>query len=318
MSPGIAGFQTPVVPKRQELGAPTNEKILSLVTTLSERVRHLESKLDGLEPRKRSATDESIDPSPGALISRPSKQPRISQSEIPEIVSNRREDELVLAEVESISGQNSSDEAQEVEDAATVLEFLAWGRLKDSNLTSGLRDTSAAHENALYPDKDIIQTTQAWGLSPSSVSASHMTMETLQISQIQEMLPEKEQVMLLFEYHADWLLFMHCSFHARTFRRELEQFYKNDSGIISRTSSGLQWAALLFTIMCGSMTCAKPAQVIRWRFNQGVLSHYKKYGTLLSSVDDQGVFAKQWYHASIECLNTARYQQNHSCECLMY
>jgi hypothetical protein len=157
----------------------------------------------------------------------------------------------------------------EIFQAATVLEFLAWGRLKDSNLTSGLRDSSAVQDAIPYPDKDIIQTTQAWGLSPSSVSASHMTMETLQISQIQEMLPDKEQVMLLFEYHADWLLFMHCSFHVQTFRRELEQFYSNDHGIISRTSSGLQWAALLFAIICGSMTCAKPTQVTRWSFNRG-------------------------------------------------
>jgi hypothetical protein len=138
----------------------------------------------------------------------------------------------------------------EIFQAATVLEFLAWGRLKDSNLTSGLRDSSAVQDAIPYPDKDIIQTTQAWGLSPSSVSASHMTMETLQISQIQEMLPDKEQVMLLFEYHADWLLFMHCSFHVQTFRRELEQFY-------------------LFAIICGSMTCAKPTQVTRWSFNRG-------------------------------------------------
>ena len=150
-----------------------------------------------------------------------------------------------------------------------MLEFLAWGRLKDSNLTSGLRDSSAVRDALSCPDKDIIQTTQTWGPSPSSVSASHMTVETLQISQIQEMLPDKERVMLLFEYHADWLLFIHCSFHAQTFRRELEQFYSNDHGIISRTSSGLQWAALLFAIICGSMTCAKLTQVTRWGFNQG-------------------------------------------------
>ena len=250
---------------RQDVDSAISERVLSLVTTLSDRVKQLETKIDHFEPQKRPVEGGFNDGSE-LLLGRPLKQTKISQPETSQTVLNLREDDLVHAEAESNSGQNSDAEA---EDAATVLEFLAWGRLKDSNLTSGLRDPSGAHDNALYPEKDIIQTTQAWGLSPSSRSASHTTMETLQMSQIQEMLPSKDHVMLLFEYHADWLLFMHCSFHVQIFRRELEQFYDNDHGIISRTSSGLQWAALLFAIICGSMTCAKQAQISNWGFSQG-------------------------------------------------
>jgi hypothetical protein len=232
-------------------------------------VKHLETKLDSLEPRKRSASDDPVSDASTAL-DRPLKQARIPQLGTPRAVLSLRENELAPAEVDSNYGHNSSDEEDAAKDAATVLEFLAWGRLKDSNLTSGLRDASGTYDSATYPEKDIIQTTQASGLSPSSISATHMTMETLQISQIQEMLPNKEQVILLFDYHTDWLLFMHCSFHVQTFRKELEQFYTNDHGIISRTSSGLQWAALLFAIICGSMTCAKTSHVSSWGFNQGL------------------------------------------------
>lgn len=267
MSPSVAAFQTPSAPIRQDIDSPINERILSLVTTLSERVKHLETKLDALEPRKRPPQDGNDAAASITSLARPLKQAKVSHPEISQAVVNPQESELAPVEVESDCGQNSSD--AEAEDAATVLEFLAWGRLKDSNLTSGLRDPSGAHDSASHPEQDIIQTTQSWGLSPSSISAGHMTMETLQISQIQEMLPDKEQVMLLFEYHANWLLFMHCSFHVQTFRRELEQFYIDDHGVISRTSSELQWAALLFAIICGSMTCAKPAQVASWGFNQG-------------------------------------------------
>jgi hypothetical protein len=237
------------------------------VTALSDRVKHLETKLDDFEPRKRSAPDGAFNDAYKPISSssaRPLKQTKLSQPEVSQAVVSLREDQKAPAEVDS--NQNSDAEA---EDAATVLEFLAWGRLKDSNLTSGLREPSGGHDSASYPEKDIFQSTQAWGLSPSSISASHMSLETLQISQIQEMLPDKGQIILLFEYHADWLLFMHCSFHVQTFRKELEQFYNNDNGIISRTTSGLQWAALLFAIICGSMTCAKQAQVATWGFNQG-------------------------------------------------
>jgi hypothetical protein len=96
-----------------------------------------------------------------------------------------------------------------------------------------------------------------------------MTMENLQLSQIQDMLPPKEQVFFLFQYHSDWLLFMHCSFHVESFRRELDRFYDEDHGIINITSAGLQWAALLFAIICGSMTCVKQDLVVDWGFQKG-------------------------------------------------
>ena len=128
LSPGVAGIQAAVVPIRQD-EVPINERILNLVTILSERVKHLESKLDGLEPRKRSATDDPTNDSSGPLISpiRPLKQTRISQSEVPQVVSDLREDELAPTEIESISGQNSSDEAQEVEDVSKISEqFISY------------------------------------------------------------------------------------------------------------------------------------------------------------------------------------------------
>jgi hypothetical protein len=194
---------------------------------------------------------------------RRSEQPKISQGEISR-VSTHTEASEIQTEAETNPGLPEFD--AEVEDAVTVLEFLAWGRLKDSNITTGLRDTSG--DSALGSDKDIIQAGQTWGLSPSSVSGGQ-SIDTLQISQIQEMLPSKAQAVLLVEYHAEWLLFMHCAFHAQILRRELERFYLNDDGIISMTSSGLQWIALLFAVMYGSMTCARPAQIRDWGFPEG-------------------------------------------------
>lgn len=266
---GSPGFPNPLVSRRAapEVESPINERILELVTTLSERVQRLEAGLDRLEPRKRPATNEAVDDQEGFHSTssvRPVKQARVTEG-----FSGIQSDDAIPPENDGSSGQNSSD--AEAEDAATVLEFLAWGRLKDSNLTSGVRDSAGTHDSIAYPDKDIIQTTQAWGTSPSSVSGGHLIMEPLQISQIQEMLPSQAQVILLFEYHANWLLFMHCSFHVQSFRRELDQFYSNDKGVISVTSVGLQWTALLFAIICGSMTCAKSAEVVKWGFHQGQL-----------------------------------------------
>ncbi|TVY49520.1 hypothetical protein LOCC1_G000309 [Lachnellula occidentalis] len=274
-----------------------SERLLSLVTRLSNKVEHLEARLDTIGPGKRSLPQEDEidcleeDEPPLLSTRRRPKQPRISQKEMCRVPHNTRED----SEPQKETGPKPSlaEPDAEVEDAATVLEFLAWGRLKDSNITTGLRDTSG--DSILGSEKDIIQNTQTWGLSPVSVSGSQ-SIDTLQISQIQDLLPTKAQAFLLVEYHAEWLLFMHCSFHAQTLRRDLEEFYLNDQGNITMTSSGLQWTALLFAIICGSMTCAKTAQISDWGFVEG----------------NQSLLAKQWYQASVECLSAAKYQQNHS------
>ena len=154
MSPGH-DFQSPLVPRRQHAESPISERILGLIATLSERVKHLETKLDSLETLKRPASDGPVG-NDSIAHGRPPKQARITQSDTPRAILSLRDDELAPAENDSNSVQNSSDEEDAAKDAATVLEFLAWGRLKDSNLTSGLRDAPGTHESVTYHERDII------------------------------------------------------------------------------------------------------------------------------------------------------------------
>jgi hypothetical protein len=271
-----------------------NERLLSLVTSLSDRVQRLEAKVDGAQTPIQF-NSANLDPSlsqdlrSSSQLERPAKRARIQPDETVHLPTLNKNDQI--AEDDSAE-QNDSD--AEVEDAATVLEFLAWGRLKDSNLTNGIREPNL-HDSAVRPDADVIQGVQAWGSSPSSVPGGGAVLETLSVSQIQDLLLTKMQVFLLFEYHSDWLLFMHCAFHVPTFRKGLDRFYDDDQGVINMTSTGLQWASLLFAIMCGSMACARPRSIQKWGFKE----------------EEQGVLARKWYQASIECLNAARYQQYH-------
>jgi len=195
----------------------------------------------------------------------PFKQARLTSSEDVQPPSHLENFEILGPENET---QNSSD--AEAEDAATVLEFLAWRRLKDSSLTTDLRDPGGANDLATYPEKDVLQTAQAWGNSPISASIGQQFMEPLHISQIQHMIPNREQVKMLIDYHANWILFLHSSFHVQTFNRELEQFYEADNGLINMTSTSLQWTSLMFALLTGSIISAKPAQVTKWGFHQGI------------------------------------------------
>ena len=143
--PGASDLASALVPARTDrtVEVPLNEQIPNLVTTLSERVKQLESKLDRIEPRKRAAPSGGDDGQTIPSLTehhRPTKQARAHQIEVSRALPATQISEPE-AENDSSSGQNSSD--AEAEDAATVLEFLAWGRLKDSNLTSGVRDLSS-------------------------------------------------------------------------------------------------------------------------------------------------------------------------------
>lgn len=119
LSPG-APLSLHATPKKQDPETPINERILTLVTTLSERVKHLEAKLDGLEPRKRDFPIESgHSPQSSRPISpsRPFKQAKTSQSEGVKAIPHLETEVIGPAENESGSVQNSSD--AEIEDAAT-------------------------------------------------------------------------------------------------------------------------------------------------------------------------------------------------------
>lgn len=128
------------------------------------------------------------------------------------------------------------------------------------------------------------------------------------------MISQHEEAKMMAEFHSRWLLFMHCSFHVQTFSRELERFYDVDSGFINMTSVGLQWASLFFAILCGSMASAQPSNVTEWGFRQGMDAVVLCNQSVLIrwTTGDQGMLARQWFQASIECLNVARHQQNHN------
>jgi hypothetical protein len=175
LSPAASELASALVPagRDRRVEVPLNEQILNLVTTLSERVKQLESKLVYVEPRKRPTPTGQDDgqtiPSLTEYL-RPAKKARVHQIEAARSLPATKSSEPE-AEHNSSSGQNSSD--AEAENAATVLEFLAWGRLKDNNLTSGVRDLTSAHDST-YLDKDVFQAAQTWStLQPPFLAARY-------------------------------------------------------------------------------------------------------------------------------------------------
>ncbi|KAF3388653.1 hypothetical protein F1880_003403 [Penicillium rolfsii] len=114
---------------------------------------------------------------------------------------------------------------------------------------------------------------------------------------LQTLIPGTDLIWNLVDYHEVYLLWYHGCYHGPTLRFELQSAIDENKEGIGNLAIGklnLQWLALLFAIMAGSVTCATDARLDEWGIS-------KKETKSLS---------EQWYKATITCLNEAGYTSN--------
>lgn len=214
------------------------------------------------EPGPEILADNVQQPSPHNARSTPAHLNDGRTAERPEHVVERRTDG---------SNKNNDSVAQ---DAASILEFLAWGRRKDPDfhaVVSPEVDGGDNHESVPDPFEDC-----------SSLAV------------LQLLLPNVRQVRQLVDYHCEALLWYHGSFFAPTFRAQLEVFQNRHNGQLSSQGVNLQWVALLFSVMAGSLTCVRPLQAQSWGYRGA----------------EQNILSKRWFQAVTTCLNRAEYTSN--------
>ncbi|CAK7229228.1 hypothetical protein SCUCBS95973_007150 [Sporothrix curviconia] len=244
-----------------------------------------------------------------------------------------------------------------IKDAASILEFLAWGRRKDPKhhpTTAGRRNSSSvADSDASVGDG---RTTAAASTADTLTAAMPMLLEEDEpaasgdvhpltwparngapfisggsingrcgppgsgssgydepfgdgsaqhpLAVMQLLLPSRKLVEQLVDYHIDCLLWYHASFLAPSFRADLADFYDRHGGSVeyassaSRTTSpvDLQWVALLFAVLAGSLTTAPAPQALAWGFRE----------------PERHTLCKHWFQAALACLSRDQYMANHS------
>ncbi|KAK4943716.1 hypothetical protein LTR10_016813 [Elasticomyces elasticus] len=176
----------------------------------------------------------------------------------------------------------------DVDNAATTLEFLTWGRSKLSDYDlKALELLKEPHHAgpALVPKDSGPDWDATSGFGGTGAA---------QISFLQLLLPSRGQVYQLVEYHASTIVWYHGCFHGPTFIDELNEVYKAPGGLQIRDMD-LRWAALLFSIMAASTTCASEQLASSWGF--------KKH--------ERAKLTRQWYKATVTCLNLADYMWRH-------
>lgn len=196
------------------------------------------------------------------------------------------------------SSRNSDDPAcstvhanepndREVTDAATILEFLAWGKRKQVDFTSAL-PSCEIEQTATEP---LPSDRPTWWPTPGGQTAKHDTLIHIQI-----LLPDRRKTFELVRYHLDSLLWYHCSFHGPTFLRQLNVFYDESQGRIDDANVDTQWVALIFSVITATMCCASTSVVRGWGFKAA----------------EQATLSQQWLQATVKCLDAASYMANSS------
>lgn len=187
--------------------------------------------------------------------------------------------------VSSASGQqqprihSSGNQSQDKE----VLEFITWGRenLSDYQLKSFDLLKEPFKNNARpCPEQEF---SNGFGNAHGQ-----------QISFLQLLLPRREQVFYLTDYHIKIVLWYHACFHGDTFRAEVQAQYMGGGGL-QLAKTDLRWSALLFAVMSASMACASDQLTASWGFQKG----------------ERAKLMRQWYKASLSCLNLADYMWRH-------
>ncbi|KIV95201.1 hypothetical protein PV10_02880 [Exophiala mesophila] len=125
----------------------------------------------------------------------------------------------------------------------------------------------------------------------SSIGSASPPLSTVAVHEayLQMLLPSLDHIWKLVDYHEVYLLWYHCCYHGPTFRSELESVISEQEDKTTLIVAGLdlQWLALLFSIMAGSLTCTAEWRLRDWGFSR------------VEAVK----LSKQWYKAAIASLN---------------
>ncbi|PYH29127.1 Zn(II)2Cys6 transcription factor [Aspergillus neoniger CBS 115656] len=225
-----------------------------------DEVERLQARVQELESALREATDPHLQPN-----SR-------SKSEIIHNASNTPVSETV------------ETPEREMADAATILEFLAWGRRKNPDYHDMLaRKDGVEH----HSPGDVTAEGSGDDRNPEVSSA---------LAYLQLLLPDRELMQQLVSYHCDCVLWYHGSFHSLRLQDELDDFFRFANGHIAHPRVDLQWVALLFSVLTGALACAPRMTAQTWGFSEW----------------EQTTLAQRWFKAVSTCLHHADFTAIHS------
>ena len=230
----------------------------------------------------------------------PSQQPHRTTETLPEIVTQSSEGNIGLRDAQvppDVCHQLSSG-------ALPVSPELQIGYEGEIPGTRGSLDHAFADTDAMEPGDDVSSPSlghhvalahSSGDVSPAPLPIGFPDIRETSIALLNLHVPCAVQIWHLVDYHEKYLLWYHGCYHGPTFRTELRNALERHNDCLSLDQLNLQWVALLFSIMAGSISCASEGMLEAWAFR-----------------DPETVrLPQQWYEATLTCLHLASYTRNH-------
>lgn len=145
------------------------------------------------------------------------------------------------------------DIAHENSDRVTTLDFMTWRPTAEADKSTPVRaSVSASLTTTIYPD----------GLK-----------QDVDVNLLQLLLPNVRQTWRLVNFHEKRLLWYHGCYHGPSFNSQLEERLTRQNAtqddVLQIHVHDLQWTALLFSIIAGSLTSASENLLSDWGFSAG-------------------------------------------------
>ncbi|RDW78924.1 uncharacterized protein DSM5745_05776 [Aspergillus mulundensis] len=182
------------------------------------------------------------------------------------------------------TGERDTEPDAEIGDAATILEFLAWGRRKNPDYGDSMNVHSPGDVTAEPDGQGMGRQTLSPGPDRASAEAY-----------LQLLLPRRALTERLVAFHYHSVLWYHGSYDGNDFQDELDAFYRIAHGNVGHHVD-LQWLALLFAVLCGALSCAPRRTAESW----GIRAW------------EQTSLAQRWFKAVSTCLHHADFTACHS------
>ncbi|BDD60727.1 hypothetical protein MAP00_005826 [Monascus purpureus] len=269
-------------------GSSRNSSAPELVERLTARVKELEATLREFQSMRQAASlspvERSQDGDAAAARISPVQSAELSPP------SSEQSDPVTITEASPSRTLVNS----EIENAATILEFLAWGRRKDPDYNEVVnKEDNSVGLNQSPGDVGPGTAWEEWSSEENSFLSGS---KTSSLRFLQFLLPSRRQLTQIINYHRECLLWYHGVFHSLVFAAEVDDFLTRHNGCVENPDVDLQWIAMLFAVLTGSMACAPRPVAHSWGFKEA----------------EQITLANRWFEATTVCLNIADYTARHS------
>lgn len=173
------------------------------------------------------------------------------------------------------------------------------------NNVNASHDVNFGGENSLFGNTTHLVITESRELRQKSKSTTLgrdlqlYSDLTDRLASLQLLLPNLVLLKRLVNYHEKRLLWYHGCFHGPTFNTELSKRISAQQPSVHDTirlcADDLQWFALLFAVLAGSITCATISTLMDWGVEQ----------------EEAASLSRHWHRASTTCLELGRYRSHH-------